>query len=234
MKIPAYPHIILAYRTQVGYLHTSLGPIRYSPAKVNKNNIQITTLSTINTIHFIQLSITYSTTKQKYSTGFVLPAKRQLNIQRLISKNPFLNNVLHRNLPPIQSHSLHYGLRQTYWTQNFHENASYNAYNDKGLDCNTKWTKGTSPYRALPPSSGHVRNYYPRFTSCIITHTINHKLQHVTQYPISDSRNSLKRCGNVYTPAVVKFKGTAAAFTCLTQSSNQTAIISLHITVWSL
>ena len=65
IKISACPHNILAYRMQVRYLHTSLGPIRYSPAKGKKNNIQSTTVSKINTIHFIQLSIKYRITKQK-------------------------------------------------------------------------------------------------------------------------------------------------------------------------
>jgi len=68
----------------------------------------------------------------------------------------------------------------------------------------------TSPYRALPPSSGPVLYYYPRSTSCI-KHTFNHKSYPVTQFPRFDSSNYLKRCGNVYAPPVSKSKGKTAA-----------------------
>ena len=88
--------------------------------------------------------------------------------------------------------------------------ATYIALYDKGLDCNTNRNTGTSPYCALPPSSGPVFNYYPSSTSCI-KHTINHKLHPVTLFPSFESTNSLKRRGNVYAPPVLKFKGTAAA-----------------------
>jgi len=97
-----------------------------------------------------------------------------------------------------------------YRIQNFHENASEIAFYDKGQDCNTNRATGTSPYRALPPSSSPVLYYYPRSNSCIIQ-TTNHKSHPVTQFPSFDSSNSLKRCGNVFAPPVLKFKGSAAA-----------------------